>query len=62
MVRAVLPGTAAFFGIDLAEKPRSAASGGVGAAAPTCESKIPKAGYTGGTIRESASARRLVER
>jgi len=31
-------------------------------AAPTCDSKIQKAGYTAETIRESANARSLVER
>ena len=37
-------------------------SGVVGAAAPACDSKILKVGYTAGTIRENASARRLAER
>jgi hypothetical protein len=35
---------------------------GVGAAAPTCDYKILKVGYTAETIRESASARRLAAR
>jgi hypothetical protein len=34
----------------------------VGAAAPTCDSKILKVGCTAATIRESASARLLAER
>ena len=43
----------------LQDKPSAAESGGVGAAAPTCDSKILKVGYTAVTIRESVSARRL---
>jgi hypothetical protein len=46
----------------LQDKAGAMESGEVRAAAPTCDSKILKVGYTAATIGESASARRLAER
>jgi hypothetical protein len=46
----------------LQDKPSAAENGGVGAAAPTCNKKNMKVGYTTLSIRECASARRLAER
>jgi hypothetical protein len=48
---------------ERSKKRKSAAeSGGAWAAAPTCDSKILKLGYTAATTREFASTRRLAER
>jgi hypothetical protein len=46
----------------LQDKPSAVESGGAGAAAPICDSKILKVGYKAAAIRESASARRLADR
>jgi hypothetical protein len=45
----------------LQDKPSAVESGCVGAAASTCDKKNMKVGYTTVTIRECASARRLIE-